>query len=122
MIRVADKPNPPKYRDRLVLTAHGYYGDLDPTFHLEQDVRAHILYGCREDNSEGVQYLLDGYDLLRKLNGDSNLKYDVGEDHPLADHPGRDLVPTDEYHFPQVEGYALTYYNRLGVPYNVEVS
>jgi len=103
-LRIADEPNEPEYRDQYVLTAGGYYGDMDANFRVEE--------------SEGIDYLLDGYDLLKKLHDDSHFKYSAGDEN----HPGCELVPTDEWdNFPTVEWYALTWYNEAGVPYNVEV-
>lgn len=105
-VKIARKPNEPKYRNEYVLTADGYYGDMDYDFRLEES-------GTPQD----IDFLLDGYDLLRKLKDDPELHYNEN-----FDHPGIELVPRDNGDYlPSIQFYALTWYDAFGVPFNVEV-
>ena len=114
-------PNEPEYRHKFVLTADGYYGDLSETFRLHHfDTPPETLFG--NEISESLRSLFDAYDLLDKLWNESSLQYDVFEGHPLYDHPGRELVFLDEgNHFPALGSFELTYYNKDGIPFNVEL-
>jgi len=117
MIKIADKPNEPKYRNQFVLTANGYHGDMDYDFHLEEAVEA----GQDPPQQEELDWLCDGYRELKQLYD----KYKATRNGTRCRDVSfkSDLVPCDEYGewYPTVQSFALTYYNADGIGFDVEV-
>lgn len=117
--RIADKPNEPKYREKFVLTANGYHGDMDYDFLVEEAVDA----SQNPDGEEMLNWLADGYLEFKKLQD-----YQKANPYKSASWEDMDfdadVVPMDQSgrYYPTVNEFALTYYNADGWPFNVEVT
>jgi len=113
--RINLQPNEPPHRSKFVLTANGYHGDADYYFKYEEAVEP--------DDTDMLDWLLAGFDLLARLKRRTGNGPSSRDEEPLLDHPGVEHAPMDTNgeRFAKIEGFALTWWNANGVPFDVEV-
>ena len=104
MLKISDTSKVPEYFDCFVLESSGYFGDMDELYHVREVIE-------NRDHAEKL------YALWVRIMDD----YDLCERDQIDDAELMDEIPADGGYcsLPEVEDLSLTWYNSIGLPFEV---